>query len=154
MFLLLILDRNPPLAAVYETAVVFPRLAEFLTRFDSAKLQTEAAWCVTNIACGDSFYIQALINLNVVSLLMNILYHSHDGPLKEQTLWALCNLSCEDDVCFMFINTIDYFSLLLLQLSVAYVPHEKHCVQHVCATDNPALSTMRHITIICSQILK
>eukprot|EP01031_Cornospumella_fuschlensis_P033166 gene33166-40128_t len=148
------LDRNPPLAAVYETGVVFPRLTQFLTRYDSSRLQTEAAWCITNIACGDSFYIQALIKLNVLPLLMGILYHARDSALKEQTLWALCNLSCEDDVCFMFINTIDYFTLLLQQLSVAYLPTETQCVQHMCATENPALSTMRHITIICGQILK
>ena len=54
-------DKNPPVDLVVEAGVV-PRLVQVLSRNDSPKLQLEAAWAITNIACAGLQHATLLIN--------------------------------------------------------------------------------------------
>lgn len=57
---ILAVDRNPPIDLVVESGVV-PRLIEFLNRYDQPSLQLEAAWAITNIACGNKQQVEVLL---------------------------------------------------------------------------------------------
>ena len=60
-------DKNPPVDLVVEAGVV-PRLVQVLSRNDSPKLQLEAAWAITNIACAGLQHATLLINHGKVNL--------------------------------------------------------------------------------------
>jgi hypothetical protein len=141
-------EKNAPLAAVYETGVVFPRLVDLLLRYDTPKLQVEAAWCITNIACGDNIFVQYLLGYQVLSNLLHVLNHSNSNILKEQVLWALCNLSNEESVCHWLQLDESNLTLLLEQVGVQVQSYPQYVIPSS-MNENPALSTMRHITIIC-----
>eukprot|EP01039_Chlorochromonas_danica_P006238 gene6238-6878_t len=161
---ILALDRNPPLAAISETGIVFPQLVHFLSRYDCPKLQHEAAWCLTNIACGDIIYIQQLIDYGVIPSIMDVIHRSTFSYVKEQALWALCNLSNEISICYILRHEVNYLKVIFAEIGIDYLPIEsRNCVGqygHVYVQhgppmqDNPALSSMRHVTMILGLLVR
>ena len=72
-------DRHPPLDAIYENGTVVPRLIQFLSFADNAPLQLEAAWSLTNFACGEAIHVKHLIDNGAVPELFKV-------PTKDYTL--------------------------------------------------------------------
>ena len=153
-------DKNPPLDMILQIGTVIPALTSFLTRFENPKLQLEAAWSLTNIACGEPRHIQALLSCNVIQLFANLVSQTSYSNIKEQSLWALSNISSEEIACSLLCQEPDLLKLILLQIGVNTVSPDTtnqpdlFKPQHLSENDNPSLSIMRHITFICGNVLK
>jgi hypothetical protein len=65
-------DKSPPLDLIFENGRIVPALVQFLTRFEESKLQLEAAWSITNIACGDIEFIYKLLEFGTIDYLFQI----------------------------------------------------------------------------------
>lgn len=127
----------------------------FLTRYDCPKLQHEAAWCLTNIACGDAIYIQQLVDYGVIPRIMEVIHRSTFSYVKEQALWALCNLSNEISICHILRQEANYLKVIFAEIGIDYLPSESHqYVEHGPMQDNPALSSMRHVTMILGLLVR
>lgn len=94
-------DFNPPIDYFLSTGVVFPALVSFLTNSPSSvKLQVEAAWSITNIACStNTTHVQTLLDLGCVESLLRVLHESATTQLVDQALWGLCNILSHKSVC-------------------------------------------------------
>jgi len=71
--ILLSKDRHPPLDDIIGTGVVIPRLIQFLSRDDCKTLQHEAAWSLTNIACGELKHVKQLIDCGAITELLKVI---------------------------------------------------------------------------------
>lgn len=145
-----VIDRKPPIQAVLEKGIV-PRLVGMLSceheRGDSkaSTLAIEAAWCITNIACGGHECIQLLLDCGVVVRLKDCLLNTMSIPLREQCLWAISNLATDtsgrskDELL-----SHDIMTILLWYLDIDNPPGSLK-------NESPALTTMRYTTwILCS----
>jgi len=88
----LAIPKNPPIAEVMHAGVM-PRIISFLTLGVDPLLQFEAAWCVTNIACGEYRYIIYLMENGVLQALVSLITNTQSDKVRSQALWALANLS-------------------------------------------------------------
>lgn len=83
-------DRNPPFKEVIDSGAIKP-LVECLMRTDSAELQFEAAWALTNLA--SSKYTSSLAEYpNAVNNLVQLL-RSENPDVREQCAWCLGNIA-------------------------------------------------------------
>ena len=57
--------RSPPIDEVIDAGLL-PLLASQLSLDDQPELQFEAAWCLTNVASGESSHVAALLDAGVV----------------------------------------------------------------------------------------
>lgn len=85
------MEENSPLQRVIDNNLV-PKLLALLTREDFPQLQFEAAWCITNIACGEHKYSQNLLDHGAIEALIKLL-GSKSLEVIEQAVWALGNLA-------------------------------------------------------------
>lgn len=77
---------------VIEAGLV-PALCNFLT-VPSQEIQVETAWCLTNIACGESSQVQHI--MPAVPYLIQLLSHPN-SVLQDQVCWALGNIAADSD---------------------------------------------------------
>ncbi len=155
-------DKNPPLDAILQIGTVIPALSSFLTRFELPKLQLEAAWSITNIACGEARHIQALLACNVIPLFSSLIAQTTFSNIKEQSLWALSNMSSEETACQLICHQTSphLLPLILHEIGVlCHCPDPAHQPEvfeprHLSENDNPSLSIMRHVTFICGNVIK
>lgn len=87
-------DRNPPIDAVIAAGVI-PHIVALLDRHDHPELQVEAAWAITNIACGSIEQVLVLLQHDVARKLIQLLHTSTNDAVREQTLWALGNMTID-----------------------------------------------------------
>ena len=88
---LLSLENNPPFRVVIDAGIV-PRFLQLCARSDLPKLQYEAAWCLTNLASGDSEYTLLLFDHGAVQVLIQLLKSPHIEVI-EQAIWCLGNMA-------------------------------------------------------------
>ena len=150
--------------------MVVPTLIRFLSRVDSSALQSEAAWCLTNIACGEPRHIHNLLTCGALPELLNVVVApSSSMPLKDQALWAICNMTSTIEACEFALSMPNFMVLVLQQIGLQceiLSPEGQrtssfttpHCVlQRIVqydVKDIPTLSTMRHVAFICGNIAR
>ncbi|CAI2363019.1 unnamed protein product [Moneuplotes crassus] len=105
---LLSLVDNPPRQCVVD-ADLLPQLITLTNKKDVPKIQFEALWCLTNIACGKAEHVETLVDKGIIPILTSLLRTTQDkedetktypdlDPHKivEQSIWALGNIAVED----------------------------------------------------------
>lgn len=153
-----------------QTGRVVPALIRFLSRTDCAALQLEAAWSLTNIACGEPRHIQCLIASGALQELLNVVASSKSTALKDQALWAICNMTSVPGACEFSLTMPNFLVLMLQQVGLiceiaAPNSTEKNSVYNTneCRLQRifqsnmkefPTLSTMRHVTFVCGNIAR
>ena len=95
-------------------------------RYENGKLQLEAAWSITNIACGEPRHIQALLKCDVINLFANLIHQATLSSIKEQSLWALSNISSEETACLTICSTPNLIPLILFQLGIQCQLQQQH----------------------------
>lgn len=114
-------DKFPPLDLVVESGVVIPTLVRYLSRYDAPLLQTECAWSITNIACGEARHIKCLVDNGAIQELLIVLNTTGALSLKEQILWALCNISTDEGGARFMMAIPDVLLVVLRQIGI-YCP--------------------------------
>jgi hypothetical protein len=62
-------EKNPPFRETIDAGLV-PKFLEICGRVDQPKLQYEAAWCLTNLASGDSEHTGILYEHGAITVLI------------------------------------------------------------------------------------
>lgn len=86
---MLSVEKNPPVQACIDCGAV-PLFVHFLQRTDSAELQFEAAWALTNIASTDR--TRLVVDCGAIPPLVALL-SSSNPDLREQSAWCLGNVA-------------------------------------------------------------
>jgi len=88
-------DGRPPLEELLRTNIT-PTLINFIRpeNYQFDKLISEFSWILANIASGDGFYVQYLVDLNVIQKAFDLLQYDNAG-VKENTIYLLANIAGE-----------------------------------------------------------
>jgi len=89
---ILAIAKNPPIGEVVQSGAV-PHIISLLAPEGDVGLQFEAAWCITNIACGEHRFVRNMYECSVVPALVSLIAYSQHDKVRSQALWALANLS-------------------------------------------------------------
>lgn len=155
-----------PLDLLFEQPNAVHNLCEFLLEQQLPLLQKEAAWCLTNIACGDSQFIAILLQHRIITNLSHVIMHfSENKNLLHQSVWVVCNLSVDEQACLAIVDDPALIVLLMTQIGVDCTQDPANFTSwkalqdsmvpfRIPMKDNPTLSLMRHVTFIFGNILK
>lgn len=75
---LLSLENHPPIQLVIDSNLI-PKMIELMGRNDQPSLQLESTWCLTNVATGDSYQIQTILDRGGLNALIGLMR----SPLLE-----------------------------------------------------------------------
>jgi len=114
-------DKQPPLDVVIDTGTVVPALVRFLDRTDAPALQLEAAWSLTNIACGEARHVAYLLRVGALGALLQTVTVSRNAALRDQALWAVCNMTAAVEACIHLLRQQDALLVVLRQIGVQCV---------------------------------
>ena len=89
-------------------------------------LRFEVAWCLTNVASGDSSHVAALLSANVHLELLNHIVPSEAIDVVEQVIWCLANIA--GDGAGPRNTLLDPALSLLPKLSAVFDPNMKPSV--------------------------
>jgi len=88
---ILSIEQNTPIQKAVDAKVI-PKLIEFLCLENLPYLQLEAAWIMTNIACGTTEQTEQIVTRGAIRHFVKLL-KSPRGEISEQAVWALGNIS-------------------------------------------------------------
>ena len=143
------------------------RLCQFLSAGCTEQMQFEAAWVITNLACGSSVHVSELISCGAVQRLIQLVSSATMPSLREQALWALGNLSVDSHIArqIMLENFIIDSMVGVLGCAIIKPPPKGSVTAGtlrpadgaqilIRAVENlePSLSTVKHIAWICSNL--
>lgn len=148
--------------------MVIPTLISYLSRFETPQLQIEAAWSLTNIACGEARHICCLVDNGAIPELINVIDLTKNSTLRDQALWAICNMSSDDYACHALTVYPNILVPLLKQVGINcptyhQVPQGMKLFQSFSGVqsisqfdmpDFPSLSTMRHVAFVCGNFAR
>ena len=84
-------EHSPPIQDVIDGGVL-PYFVKFLSMDSHSDLQFEAAWCLTNIASGNSQQTNTVIEAGVIPIFVQLM-RSDTLEVREQATWALGNIA-------------------------------------------------------------
>uniref|UniRef100_A0A183BJJ3 Importin subunit alpha n=1 Tax=Globodera pallida TaxID=36090 RepID=A0A183BJJ3_GLOPA len=84
----------------------------------SSELQLNAAWALTNLACGSRQETHRIIASGGVSALMRLLAASVVSEVRNQAVWALGNLAADCSVCREQVRSTGLLELLVEMLEL------------------------------------
>lgn len=85
-------EPDPPIDAVIQSGAV-PYFIRFLQQQESAELQYESAWSLTNIASGSSEHTRIVVESGALPLFVKLLSMETNKSVREQAIWALGNIA-------------------------------------------------------------
>lgn len=129
-------ETSPPLEQVVATGVT-PLFVQFMESHPQLRVRMEAAWCLTNIASGDSRMIDAVVDAGSIPAAIQIMKAAPDceqqdsaetiEDLRDQCTWLLSNLAGEGSHIRDIILASDGASALnrwVLELSSEVIPRQ------------------------------
>ena len=116
-------------------------------------------------------HIEPLLQHQVVTNLVRVITcKTYAPPVIDQALWALFNLSTIQQVVPMLVQDSNNIVMMLSLVGIQCFPPPQPSsssgstgksksvdsleVLHINLKENPSLSSMRHISFICSNIIK
>jgi hypothetical protein len=76
-----------------------PILIDCLQRKSIPALQLDAAWALTNIACGSQFDTHLLLEHGIISALQRVLATGQHRELRDQAIWTFGNIAADCIAC-------------------------------------------------------
>lgn len=73
---------------------LIPKLINYAKQSEYPQLQLEAAWCLTNVAAGNTTQTSSIIEKGGIKMFVDLLLSTHVGII-EQAVWALGNIACD-----------------------------------------------------------
>jgi len=138
-------EKNPPVGIVVEAGLV-PLLINLIRPGVHPPVQFEAAWALTNIACGEKQHARVLVQEGVIPLLIDLIANSTNEKVREQCLWAVANISADVNECRDILFAEGVIRPLLWTLGIDAPPHRQLC--------SPSLSLMQHASLAFSNLIK
>ncbi|XP_077381314.1 importin subunit alpha-8 [Festucalex cinctus] len=148
---------NPPLKEIIDAGLL-ARFVVFLGMDDEPNLQFEAAWALTNIASGTSWYTKQVVDHGVVPIFISLLASPH-LHISEQAVWAIGNIAGDGPTCRDFLIECNVIPALLARVSpetpVGYLRNLTWTFSNLCRNKNPfpPLSAVKQVLPTLIQFL-
>uniref|UniRef100_A0A914UW57 Importin subunit alpha n=1 Tax=Plectus sambesii TaxID=2011161 RepID=A0A914UW57_9BILA len=109
--------RPPPLRALLASDRLIPALIGCLYRSTMPDLQLDAAWAITNIACGSQSETHQVVHHGGISALLLVAQTSPDAELCSQAIWGLGNIAADCFRCKALLRDAGLFETIALLLT-------------------------------------
>ena len=153
-------EKNPPFRETIDNGLV-PKFLEMCKRVDHPKLQYEAAWCLTNLASGDSDHTGILYEHGAIEVLITLLISPHI-EVVEQAIWCLGNMAGDNTRirdAILKAGAVQPISNILMQVqegqqSTAFIRNASWTLANLCrGKPNPPFEMIREALPALGKIL-
>lgn len=94
-----------------------PRFVDLLNRYDHPNIQMEAAWALTNLACGSSVETWMLVAVGAAIKLVQLITRSSDAQVRDQAVWAVSNIAGDSHECREYLLQIGALEACLAEFT-------------------------------------
>ncbi|XP_014327046.1 importin subunit alpha-5-like [Xiphophorus maculatus] len=130
---------DPPFKEIVDAGLL-SRFVSFLSMDDEPTLQFESAWALTNIASGNSWHTQQVVQQGAVPAFINLLA-SPMLHISEQAVWALGNIAGDGPAYRDILIGCNVIPALLARISpdtpVGYLRNLTWTLSNLCRNKKP-----------------